>query len=227
MGAGTWALKQDDKMRAKVKTVIDAGMIILLLLQMAYHLVGDLLHDWVGIMLFALLILHNILDRRWYLGLFKGKYTPIRMFHVIVNLLLLVSFLGVAVSSVFLSTTLSTLFHLKMAMTGRRMHMVLTIWSFILASVHVGLHGNRGIGIIKRKSKSIRFMCRIIIMLASAYGLYAFISRELIQRMFLVSEYVFLDYNESFIQVIIDYIAILCLFSGVTYGIGRLLMKQK
>ena len=28
--------------------------------------------------------------------------------------------------------------------------------------------------------------------------------------MFLVSEYVFLDYNESFIQVIIDYIAILC-----------------
>ena len=227
MGAGTWALKQDGKMRAKVKTVIDAGMIILLLLQMAYHLVGDLLHEWVGIMLFALLILHNILDRRWYFGLFKGKYTPMRMFHVIVNLLLLASFLGVAVSSVFLSATLSPLFHLKMAMVGRRMHMVLTIWSFILASMHVGLHGNRGIRIIKKKPKGIRFMCGTIIMLASVYGFYAFISRKLIQRMFFLSEYVFFDYNESFLHVIVDYITILCMFSAVTYGIGRLLMKQK
>ena len=50
-------------MRAKIKIVIDTGMIILVLLQMAYHLVGDSLHEWLGIILFVLLILHNILDR--------------------------------------------------------------------------------------------------------------------------------------------------------------------
>ncbi len=31
-------------MRAKIKIVVDAGMIILVLLQMAYHLIGDSLH---------------------------------------------------------------------------------------------------------------------------------------------------------------------------------------
>ena len=73
-------------MRAKIKIVIDAGMIILVLLQMAYHLIGDSLHEWLGIMLFVLLILHNILDRKWYSGLFKGKYTPIRFFHTAINM---------------------------------------------------------------------------------------------------------------------------------------------
>ena len=68
-------------MRAKIKIVIDVGMIILVLLQMAYHLIADSLHEWLGIMLFVLLILHNILDRKWYSGLFKGKYTQIRFFH--------------------------------------------------------------------------------------------------------------------------------------------------
>ena len=35
-------------MRAKIKIVIDTGMIILVLLQMAYHLTGDSLHEWLG-----------------------------------------------------------------------------------------------------------------------------------------------------------------------------------
>lgn len=39
-------------MRAKIKIIIDTGMIILVLLQMAYHLIGDSLHRWLGIMLF-------------------------------------------------------------------------------------------------------------------------------------------------------------------------------
>ena len=42
-------------MRAKIKIVIDAGMIILVLLQMEYHLIGDSLHGWIGMILFILL----------------------------------------------------------------------------------------------------------------------------------------------------------------------------
>ena len=64
---GLGLIRQVDGMRAKIKIVIDTGMIILVLLQMAYHLIGDSLHEWLGIMLFVLLILHNILDRKWYL----------------------------------------------------------------------------------------------------------------------------------------------------------------
>ena len=214
-------------MRAKIKIVIDAGMIILVLLQMAYHLVGDSLHEWLGIILFVLLILHNILDRKWYLGLFKGRYTPIRFFHTAVNMLLLASFLCVAVSAVFLSTTLSILFNLQLALLGRRMHMIFTTWSFILMSAHVGLHWSRKIGAIKKQSQGVQYLFWIIVILLSGYGVCAFISRGLLQRMLFLSEYVFFDYEESFIFIIIDYIAMLCLFTYFTYGVSKLIAKQK
>lgn len=179
-------------MKEKIKIVIDAGMIILVLVQMAYHLIGDSLHRWLGIMLFVLITLHNILDRKWYLGLFKGKYTPIRFFRTAINMLLLASFLGAAVSAVFLSSTLSSLFHLKAAMLGRRMHMVFTTWSFVLMSVHVGLHWNRMIAMINKKIKKQRHpycvVAKFSALLIAAYGLYAFLSRELLQRMFLRTE---------------------------------------
>lgn len=214
-------------MRVKIKIVIDAGMIILILLQMAYHLVGDSLHGWMGIMLFVLLILHNIIDRKWYLRLCKGKYTPVRFFHTAINLLLLVSFLCLAVSVAFLSTTLSAFFNLKAVMLGRRMHMFFTTWSFILMSVHMGLHWNIVFSTMKKQTKRIQCLRRIVILLVSIYGLYAFITRELPQRMFLLSEYVFFNYGESIISLIIDYIAILCLFASITYWIGWLMLKKK
>ena len=214
-------------MRAKIKIVIDAGMIILVLLQMAYHLIGDSLHEWLGIMLFFLLILHNILDRKWYSGLFKGKYTPIRFFHTVVNMFLLVSFLCVVASVVFLSITLSTLFNLQLALLGRRMHMIFTTWSFILMSAHVGLHWSRRIGAIRKQSQGVQYLFWIMVILLSGYGVYAFISRGLLQRMLFLSEYVFFDYEEPFIFIIIDHIAISCSFTYFTYGISKLIAKQK
>ena len=201
-------------------------MIILVLLQMAYHLIGDLLHEWMGIMLFGLLILHNILDWKWYSNLFKGKYTPVRIFHTTINLLLLVSFLCTAVSTVFLSPTISVIFHLKAVLLGRRMHMVFTTWSFVLTSAHIGLHWNRGIGGLKKHSKRTQCLYRFSIMLVSGYGLYAFISRELLQRMLFLSEYAFFNYEETMIHFIIDHIAILCLLSCFTYGVRQFIAKH-
>ena len=214
-------------MKAKIKMVVDIVMPILFLIQMAYHLIGDSLHGWMGLMLFTFVILHNILNWNWYSGLCKGKYTPMRFFYTAINLMLIVSFLCVAVSAVFLSATVSSLFHLRAVLLERKMHMVFTTWSFILMSAHLGLHWNRGIHVIKKQPKELQFLCCISMMLVSGYGLYAFISRELLQRMLFLSDYVFFDYEESAFLFIVDYIAILCLFSGITCGLKRFIAKQK
>ena len=208
-------------MKVKAKIIIDAGMIILILIQMAYHLIGDSLHGWIGMILFVLIILHNVIDRRWYLRLCKGKYTPVRFFHTMINLLLLASFVGLAASAVFLSTTLSTFFHLKATLIGRRMHMFFTIWSFVLISVHVGLHWNMVICAVKKRMKPPKHLyqaiVRIAVLLVAAYGLYAFIVRELPQRMFLLTKYVFFDYGEFILYCFIDYASVLCMFACFTY----------
>lgn len=51
--------------RATIKIAVDTGMTILLLLLMAYELVGREAHEWLGAGMFALFIAHHCLNWRW------------------------------------------------------------------------------------------------------------------------------------------------------------------
>lgn len=212
-------------MRMKAKTILDVGMMLLFLLQMAYHLMGDSLHEWMGILLFALLILHNILDWRWYAGLGKGGYTPVRSFQTAINLLLLISCLGLMFSGILLSSAASAFLPIQAAILGRKLHMVFTTWSFLLLSAHVGLHWNMAISVIKKRVRNWRHECflaaRFTALLLSADGLYAFLLRKMPQRMFLLTEYAFFDYEEPFLFFMIHSIAILFLFACPAYYIVK------
>lgn len=208
-------------MRTKVKIPLDICMTVLFLLKMAYHFIGDTLHEWLGIALFLLLILHNFFDWKWYAGLRNGRYTPARIFHLAVNSLLLISCLGMAVSAVLLSPKLSALFQVDNAMLGRNLHMLFTSWSFVLMAAHIGLHWAMVIVNIKRRFKNHYALGRIIAalsaLLLSVYGLYAFIARGLPKRMFLRVGYLSFDYEEPLLSVLTDYTSILCLFACLTY----------
>ena len=48
---------------------------------------GDVLHEWLGIAMTVTLILHHILNRKWYKAVFKGKYSPYRIVMTAVNTL--------------------------------------------------------------------------------------------------------------------------------------------
>ncbi|MBR7070971.1 MAG: hypothetical protein IKI29_02255 [Clostridia bacterium] len=68
------------------KKIADACMTVLLLCLMAYQVTGEALHEWFGIGMTVLLIVHHILNRKWYAALFKGKYNAYRVITVIVNI---------------------------------------------------------------------------------------------------------------------------------------------
>lgn len=62
-----------------LKKLVDACMTVLLLLLMAYPVTGETLHEWFGVGMTVLLIVHHILNRKWYGALFKGRYNPYRI----------------------------------------------------------------------------------------------------------------------------------------------------
>lgn len=206
----------------KAKIILDVGMTLLFLLQMAYHLIGDSLHEWLGMILLVLLILHNILDWKWYAGLRKGKYTLVRVIHTAINLLLLLVCTGIMVSAMMLSSTATVLFHLNTAMLGRKLHMLFTSWGFVLMSAHVGLHWHMVVNAVKNHWQWHTMIVRFVTLLVSAYGLYAFVVRNMLQRMFLLVEYVSFDYGESFILCIVDHISAMCLFASAAYCFKKL-----
>ena len=71
-----------------LKISVDIAMTALFLALMAYHITGNSLHEWLGVTLFLLFIIHHILNLKWYRGLFKGKYTASRVLMATVNFLL-------------------------------------------------------------------------------------------------------------------------------------------
>ena len=81
------------KTNKMIRRIVDAVMTVLLLCLMAYQVTGEVLHEWIGISMTLLVILHQILNRKWYGALFKGKYNPYRTVTTILNLLLLLSLL--------------------------------------------------------------------------------------------------------------------------------------
>jgi hypothetical protein len=210
------------KTQTKMKAILDIVMTVMLMAQMAYHITGDRAHMYLGAILLTLFIVHNILNRRWYTTLFKGKYGAVRIIYTTINLLLALSMLGILISGILLSP-LSNFLPFSSGMFARRLHMISTSWGFVLVSAHLGLHWGRVIGTVKRliKINVPPLVPRIAVRLGTcgiaAYGLYAFIVRQFGLKMFLLIEFAFFDYEEPPFFFFRDYIAIMGLCACVAY----------
>ena len=55
-----------------LKIVVDIVMKVMLLFLMTYELIGAATHEWLGIGMFGLFIIHHILNRKWSHYIFKG-----------------------------------------------------------------------------------------------------------------------------------------------------------
>ena len=80
------------KSKNTVKRVLDVALTVTLLLLMAFQVTEQLAHEWLGITMVVLTVVHQVLNRKFYAAIFKGRYSPLRVFQLIVNLLLVLSF---------------------------------------------------------------------------------------------------------------------------------------
>ena len=107
--------------------------------------------------------------------------------------------------------------------------MVSTAWGYLLMSMHLGMHWGMVVGMTHRrfpvKGKWPGFIARGIAFLLAAYGIYALITRQLVERMFLLMEYAFFDFDESAVHFFLDYLCILILFAALSYYTCDLLKK--
>lgn len=89
------------KPKAICKIIIDILMTCALLFLMGYQFWGDVAHEWAGAGMFLGFILHHILNRRWYLSLFRGRWTPVHIISAALDLLLFLTMMGLMGSAVY------------------------------------------------------------------------------------------------------------------------------
>ena len=220
------------KPTAIAKIIVDVLMTLALLIMMGYQLWGETAHEWVGTGMLALFLAHHILNRGWYANLFKGRFTPMRVFQICVDMLLLIAMLAQMYSGIVMSRHVFAFLPIDGGMAlARRLHLLGAYWGFILMSVHLGLHWNMFLGLVKRKtgkatlSKPRSLILFLIGLLIAAYGAFVFMDRDFPTYLFLQSEFVFLDYEEPLWSFYLDYISLMGLWVFLAHYLSKGLRK--
>ena len=217
--------------KRKLQIGVDLCMTILLPLLMAYSLIGETAHEWIGASMLILFIEHHILNYRWFRSLFKGYYNPVRILNIAVNILLLVDILLQGISGIVMSRQVFSFLNIQQgASSARIIHLLGAYWGFVLMSVHIGLHWNAMLGHIKnpmKKSKWLRISAITLCAGISAYGVYAFITRHLGDYMLLKTQFVFFNFDEPIILFLLDYAAMMVLFAALGYYLSKFVSKDR
>lgn len=200
-----------------VKLAVDFAMTAALLLLMAYELVGQATHEWLGIGILVLFIIHHVLNWSWTRNILKGSYNPARIMQTGVVLLIFCAMAGSMISGVILSRHALSFLPIKGGHSfARNLHMISAYWGFVLMSVHLGFHWSMMTGMVKKffpkSSLARKWAGRILALFMAGYGIYAFVKRDIGDYMMLRSHFVFFDYDEPLIFFYLDYIAIMGLF---------------
>lgn len=204
------------KPKQLIKLIADAAMTVLLLLLMTFERMGAAVHEWLGVVIFALFVLHHILNARWTRSLFKGRYTAFRIFRTALATLVFAAALGLMISGVMLSRHVFRFLEIHRGMSfARSLHMLSAFWGFILISAHLGLHMSVFIGFAKRENNVLKWLSRTVALAISGYGIYAFIKRKIGGYLLLKNQFLFVDFEGSIVLFLLDYIAMMVLFAAV------------
>lgn len=215
-----------------VKRIVDLAMIVLLPLLMAEILIGQEIHEWLGIGMLVLFLAHHLLNLGWWKSFVKGKYTPSHAFSTALDLLLLVDIAVLCVSGIMMSDFVFRFLGLRGGMIiARQLHLFASHWGFILMPAHLGMHMEQFFPLFRKmfhlsqKSAARTCILRIAAIVLSVYGLYAFIAQHMTDHLFLQTHFVLFDETKAAAVYFAETVAMMCLFAAVAYTINKLLRK--
>ena len=202
-----------------LRRIIDVSMTVLLILLMSLQITEQEYHEYIGMVMVILVIVHIYLNRKWFISVFKGKYPPVRILSLVIDFSLLVAFILSGISGMIIAETFTFMNLESLTAWGRTAHISSSYWSFVLMGLHVGLHWNMVAVRIKSSWPT------VIALLLAAYGLYAFIQSEIITYMFLINQFVFIDYDKNIFLVFLDNLAMLIFWCSVSYYFSKLIRR--
>lgn len=215
-----------------LRMTIDITMTILSIILMGgnYLFPADIVHEILGVELFVLWGVHITLNRRWYSALFRGKYNPYRVMQTVINCCILICTIFLMISGIILSNHIFTFLNIQSGLGFARIaHLLASHWYYLFMSLHIGLH----VGMIANRIeesqpqfKAQKIISNILLSLACAYGLYAFIARGVWKYLILQQQFFFFDLERGYILFALDYISIIILFATISHFIAKILKKR-
>ncbi|CRY55360.1 MULTISPECIES: DUF4405 domain-containing protein [Yersinia] len=201
----------------------DALMTLLLLILMGFHLHGEIVHEWAGILFTLLIILHLYLNRHRLWSLSPKLPLTMRRVNRVINAVTFVVILTAIISGMMLSRhiLLDLPFH-NPATWVRKVHMTSVHWGMIILALHIGLHWKmlatffcRALK-ISDDSHFANVIMPVFFSIIALLGLYGLLNQDYLNYLLMKVDFSFFDYDESALLFYLRYLSIIVLFSLIT-----------
>jgi len=204
------------KARKTAKVVLDIAMALVLVAIMSTALVQEAPHEWLGVTLFVLLVVHIVLNRKWLASVFRGRHNALRIVQIVVVVGLAACIVGQVASSLVLS---KHAFGFLPAFPGagwaRRVHMICSYWAFMLAFAHAGLHAR----LPRHMATWQLWTARIAFAAIACYGVYSFVQLDMTAYLLGQVQFAAADYEAPLVLTCARYASIGVLTAGLFHYI--------
>lgn len=198
------------------KVTLDIAMALVFVAIMTTALVQEAPHEWLGVILFVLMVIHIVLNRRWLASVFRGRHSALRIVQIVVVVGLAICIIGQLASSLVLS---KHAFGFLPAFPGagwaRSVHMLCSYWAFVFAFAHAGLH----VKVPKSMVPWQKWTARIIIAAVACFGAFSFAQLGLWQYLTGQVQYAYADYSVPLAFASARYASIAILVTSVFHCI--------
>lgn len=129
------------KTKYKLQVVQDFILLIILMSLMGFHLWSENIHEWLGIIFLAIILIHNRLNVSWFKKVFDGGHSAFRMMQIAVNIILALFFFTAIASGLMLSRHVVPDLPIHNATDFvRKIHMTSVHWIQIFIAIHLSMH---------------------------------------------------------------------------------------
>ena len=169
-----------------LKIILDIVMTGILIILMGFEVSGSLIHEILGIAVLLMIIIHNLLNIKWFHSVLTSKkknYMTIAK--VILNMLLTIISILLLISSIIISQHVFLFLNITNIGNWSYIHHLTAFLEIILVSVHIGFHWKmimaafRKMFCIKSKNKFRTFILRILAIILAILGIKASFDRNI------------------------------------------------
>ncbi|MBL4803014.1 MAG: DUF4405 domain-containing protein [Emcibacter sp.] len=208
-------------------------MTILILFALAFRITGDVAHEWIGLVVFVLFVVHNVINIHWYKQLFRKRkeYSSKWVLNTVTNILLVVLMSVMAITGFMQSKIILSVLELPGSMSLRQVHTMTSYWGYVLVSIHLGMHWQMlfklffGKAVNGANGRFYKILLPITGVAIAACGIWAFIERDMYSKLFLGLSFDFWD--KPTVLFFVYHFLIMALWVWVTYYILKFISLFK
>jgi len=207
----------------RVRLLLDFLAVALVIACLAYWWLDNLSHELFGTALLALVIVHNVFNRRWYGSVGTRRMDATRIVNLLTILCLASGMTVMLVTSSLVSRDLFPFTALSGAFAVREMHMFAGYWILLIIALHLGtrwgvvMNVSRATFGLQQRNPARAWASRIIALGIAGWGAKSFFEMAFGAKLMLNYTLDMWDFSESTIGFFVNYGVIVGLFVALTH----------